>query len=83
MPNSDLLRHWLNTADDPLSALLLVLVLLVSAALGATLASFVTWMEGRLVTERQEDPSHIHQPTPAQARIIDRRQAAITARVVD
>jgi hypothetical protein len=57
MPHSDLLRHWLHTTDDPLSVLSLVLVLFMSATLGAILASLVTWMEKGLISWPRE-PEH-------------------------
>jgi hypothetical protein len=50
MPNSELVHHWLHTTDDPLSVLSLVLVLFMSATLGAILASLVTWMEEGLIS---------------------------------
>jgi hypothetical protein len=79
MPTSEILRHWLNTPDDPLSALSLTLILLVSATLGAALASLVTWVEDYLIASREEDPSAISSPSPARARMVDRRQAPIAA----
>jgi hypothetical protein len=57
MPNSELVHNWLHTTDDPLSALSLVLVLLMSATLGAVLASLVTWMEEGLISWPRE-PEH-------------------------
>jgi hypothetical protein len=52
MPEPDLLWHWLDTVDHR-QAFSHTLPFLMAAALGATLASLVTWMEGHLgIAER-------------------------------
>jgi hypothetical protein len=51
---ADLLWHWLRTSDHA-SAFSLVLPFLMGATLGATLASLVTWIEGRLATAERPD----------------------------
>jgi hypothetical protein len=52
MPEADLLWHWLH-ADDHRQAFSLTLPFLMAAALGAMLASLVTWMEGHLAIAEQ------------------------------
>lgn len=49
MPDPDLLWPWLRT-PGPSSAFSFVLPFLISATLGATLASLVTWIEDHLTT---------------------------------
>jgi hypothetical protein len=51
---ADLLWHWLRTSDHA-STFSLVLPFLMAATLGATLASLVTWMEGRLAIAEKPD----------------------------
>jgi hypothetical protein len=49
---TDLLWHWLRTSDQP-SPFSLVLPFLMGGTLGATLASLVTWIEGRLASAQR------------------------------
>jgi hypothetical protein len=73
MPNSELLRHWLHTTDDPLSVFSLVLVLFMSATLGAVLASLVTWAEEDLILAKRAQTRSIQTRCPSNPDDWDRR----------
>jgi hypothetical protein len=58
MPDTDLIRQWPPTADDPLTMIALALAFLMSASLGGALASVAACLEDYLSTSRDREPRH-------------------------